>query len=283
MRSPAIVFLLIAALRATALAACPGTDCFPGGGPASTDCFVEWSGTTSGKDACTDGAACDTDGVVDGACTLPLAACIAVSGASGCSAAQLDAPATVKPTKTSTAQDLASALSALGTAPGCTAPGLVVPLKTSLAGVKAAKIRLTVTAASGGKTDRDKLQLSCAPASTAPSLAQVVQPIFTNRCAYSGCHDAATAHDGVSGNLVLDPGVARANVVGVHATLGKLDRVDPGSVKKSEMARRILSQGYAPGGLPMPQGCPGITPAHGCLTDQEKAAILAWIAGGAPE
>jgi hypothetical protein len=61
MRSPAIVFLLIAALRATALAACPGTDCFPGGGPASTDCFVEWSGTTSGKDACTDGAACDTE------------------------------------------------------------------------------------------------------------------------------------------------------------------------------------------------------------------------------
>jgi hypothetical protein len=282
MRLPAVV-LLIAGLRASALAACPGGDCFPGGGPGSTDCFVEWSGTTSAKDSCTDGSSCDADGVVDGACTLPLSACVAVSGASGCSAAQLDAPATVKPTKTSTAQALASALSTLGTAPGCTPPGLVVPLKTSLAGAKPAKVRLTVTATSGGKSDRDRLLLSCAPASTAPSFAQVVQPILTNRCAYTGCHDAASATSGASGGLVLDPGVAHANLVGVHATLGKLARVDPGNVRKSEMARRILAQGYAPGGLPMPQGCPGITPAHGCLTDQEKAAILAWIAGGAPE
>jgi hypothetical protein len=83
--------------------------------------------------------------------------------------------------------------------------------------------------------------------------------------------------------LVLDPGVARGNLVGVHATLGKLLRVKPGSLRGSEMARRILDQGYAKGGLPMPQGCPAITPLHGCLTAQERFTILAWIAGGAPD
>jgi len=278
------VAALVAALRLPASGACPGSDCFAGGGPAATDCFVAFSGMTSKKLSCTDGSTCDIDGKVDGVCMLDVQACINVSGLGGCTPGQLDTPPTVTPASSPTAQQLATALDMLDrAAAGCTMPGLMLPLTVSLAGIKAGKARLTVLATSGGKRDRDQLQLACLPAATAPSFSQAVQPILSNRCAYSGCHDASTAHNGISGNLVLDAGVAHANLVGMHATLGKLLRVKPGSLRGSEMARRILGKGYARGGLPMPQGCPNIVPAQGCLTEQERFTILAWIANGAPD
>jgi hypothetical protein len=280
-----VVLLLVGVFRAVAFAACPGPACFAGDGSKATACLVAFSGMTSKTLSCADGSACDLDGKVDGVCTLDVQACINVRGMDpSCTPTGLDQPPTVKPASSPTAQQLAAALGALDAkASACTPPGLALPLKVSLGGIKADKTRLAVTATSGGKRDRVRLQLACEPAGVVPSFAQAVQPILSNRCAYAGCHDAATAHDGTSGNLVLDAGVARGNLVGVHATLGKLLRVKPGSLRGSEMARRILGQGYAKGGLPMPQGCPGITPLHGCLTDQERFTILAWIAGGAPD
>src|SRR5207237_1530301 len=111
----------------------------------------------------------------DGVCTLPLQACTAVSGLGSCSATSLDAPATAAPASSPTAQQLSSEFAALGTAPGCTPPGLTVPLKLSLAGIKTGKARLTVAATSGGKRDSDRLQLGCTPGTAGARFSQDVQ------------------------------------------------------------------------------------------------------------
>ncbi len=155
-----------------------------------------------------------------------------------------------------------------------------MPLKLSLAGIKAGKARLTVTASSGGKRDRDKLRLACMPSAAQISFAHDVQPIFTTRCAITSCHTGPTEQ--ASGKQSLDAGVAYADSVNAPATTGKLLRVKPGSIKGSQVAHRILAQGLPRGGAVMPLGCPGFPPAGGCLTTGEIFTILSWIAEGAP-
>jgi hypothetical protein len=51
------------------------------------------------------------------------------------------------------------------------------------------------------------------------------------------------------------------------------------------MARKILGRGLSgngSNGAMMPQGCPGVAPAGGCLTPAEQYQILSWIQAGAP-
>jgi hypothetical protein len=271
--------LLLSLSAGRAAADCPA-DCFAGGGPDPTDCFVAWSGGVSGTSfTCTDGAACDTDGQVDGKCTLGIQACINVPGLGSCTPAGLSAMPSVTPTGNLAARALASALESLGdmTAFGCTAPGIPLPLSVSLRGIKPGKVKLKITASSAGKRDVDKLKVSCLPSTTPISYAQQVEPIVTQKCAYSGCHDTFSA----SGGQVLDAGMGYANSVNARASIGKRLRVKPGSIKQSEMARRLLGQGIAPDGTAMPQGCPTVPPDNGCLTDVEMFTILAWIATGA--
>ena len=70
-------------------------------------------------------------------------------------------------------------------------------------------------------------------------------------------------------------------------TLPKKTLVQPGIVKKSYLAQKILNEKIV--GLPMPQGCPNLPPAGGCpsgaeggcLDNSQFFAILAWIQGGA--
>jgi len=291
---PAIALVLVVSLHGFARADCT-SGCVPGGGPAATDCFVAWSGIPSMTVSCMDGdSSCDTDGVADGTCTFAVQACINVAGLPSCTPGVLSGPPTVKPSKDPAGQQLAAALGALDPASAaCTAPGVAVPLKVSVAGIKPGKARLTVTASSGGKNDRDKLRLTCVPATTAPSFAQVIQPLFTAKCAYAGgCHDSAF-HGGASGQI-LEPGVAYTQTVNAHAQeVPKLLRVKPGSIKSSFMARKILGEGLGPQPAAfgrMPLGCPNGTapcvgsacPTGGCLTQAEIFSILYWIANGAP-
>jgi hypothetical protein len=287
-----IALIVVAALRVSAVADCPGSGCIGGGtGPASTDCFVAWSGLPSLTATCTDGDPCDADGKADGICTFPLRACIAMTDIAGCNPGALDGAATVKPTNSPTAQQLGSALAALGTTgPACTPSGVTVPVKAVVAGLKPGKVRLTVTAASGGKRDHDKLNLTCLPSTVAPSFANAVQPIFTNKCAYSGgCHDSAfrAGANGSRPGQVLEAGVAYGDAVGVVSSESPhFLRVKPRSIKDSFMARKILGLGLVPqpiAGVEMPQGCPGgPIPMGGCLSQDEKFTLLYWIANGAP-
>jgi hypothetical protein len=280
-RSRIVNAIAVAALAVAAVAhaACP-PDCVLGGGPATTDCFVQWGGIPAAKTSCTDGdVACDTDGRADGVCTIGLQACVNVA-ASGCTPAPLTA-ATVKPTALPAEAALSTALGGLvGDANAtCTpaAPGFAIPLKggTTLAPIKPGVASFKVTA-KAGKADVDKLKLSCAPGA---QLARDVQPIFTAKCATTGCHAGTTP----AGAHTLEAGKTYADNVNVK-TLNPRNgvRIKPGSVKGSFLARKILGLGIKDGTLPMPSGCPGTPPLTGCLTPQETVTILSWIQRGAP-
>ena len=277
LRLRAALLVVVFALSGLAAAECP-PDCVAGGGPAATDCFVAFGGISSTSVSCTDGTSCDMDGQVNGTCMIGVQACINVPGLGSCAPAGLSGPPTVTPASNPTAQALASALQSLDpTVLGCTTSGIPLALPVSLKGIKPGKAKLKVTA-SAGKRDVDKLKLTCLPSTTAISYAQQVEPIVTQRCAIPTCHDRFSG--AASGNQVLEAGAGFANTVGVPATLGNRLRVKAGSIKGSEMARRILGKGMAPGGTPMPQGC-GVLAGVVCLTDAEKFTILAWIATGA--
>jgi len=263
---------------------CPTSGCVAGGGPAATDCFVQWGGITDAKQVCTDGdPSCDTDGVADGVCTLGLTACVNVTSA-GCTPAALTAAA-VAPTTLPAESALQSTLTSLvGNASQiCAAPaaGFAIPLNgsgTKLGPVKngVAKFKVTATA---GKKDVDKLKLQCAPGA---QLARDVQPIFTAKCAIPSCHSGPTP----SGGHTLEDGQTYADNVNVKALIPSNGlRIKPGNVKASFLVKKIIAGVHlnpVNGGAFMPQGCPGLPPAGGCLTDQEILTIMSWIQRGAP-
>lgn len=268
-------------LSGAARAVCP-PDCVLGGGPAATDCFVAWGGISSTIFSCVDGEpTCDTDGKADGVCLFALQGCINVAGSAGCTPGTLSGPPTVKPASSAVAQALAGNLGALDpAAPGCSAPGLAVPLKISLAGIKPGVAKLVVTAVSSGKRDKDRLRLACQPNLAPPSFSTEVQAIFTASCATTACHTKFNRAQGLS----LEPDEAYDAIVGKPSTeVRKLAMVTPGSVKRSFLARKLLSVGLPPLATGfagrMPSGCPVATP---CLTDAQIFTILSWIANGAP-
>ena len=81
-----------------------------------------------------------------------------------------------------------------------------------------------------------------------PSFLTDIQPIFTNNCALSGCHNS-TAQEG----LILLQGQAYANIVNVDSTQEpNLKRVLPGDVANSYLVRKI--EGNQSVGDRMPQG-----------------------------
>jgi hypothetical protein len=275
MRLGSVIALASLLIARIAPAACPGPDCFAGGGPSATDCMVTWSGVTGPSTTCVDGSSCDQDGTADGVCTFPLAACLgdAACGITGAVTSK------VTPAKVAGAAALASAIDQL--APGqCTTPGFTVPVKLSaqLGPIKPGVARMKAVVTSGGKKDPDTLKLTCQHAS--PSFAADIQPILTERCTQGACHGS----DFVSQGLNLSAGAAYAALVGPQATEGgNLKIVTPGNISKSFMARKILGRGLkVSSGSMMPQGCPGVPPAGGCLSPAETYTILSWIQSGAP-
>ena len=131
-----------------------------------------------------------------------------------------------------------------------------------------------------GKKDPDTVKLTCQAAS--PSFATDVQPILTQRCTQGACHGA----DVLSESLNLSEGAAYGALVGPKSLEGgNLKIVTPGNISKSFMARKILGRGLkanGSNGAMMPQGCPGVPPDGGCLTQAEEYIILSWIQSGAP-
>jgi hypothetical protein len=255
-----------------ASAQCPGM-CTGGGGPPATDCFLAYGSAPGKVITCTDGdASCDTDGLIDGACTFGLTACTNVA-VGACAATPLDGAPTVV-TKGTGAEAFVTAVGALSTSsPACTDPGLVkLAIATSQVKLKPAKVTLRITAVAGGKKDKDTLKLVCNPAK--PSLATNVQPIFTANCTYAGCHSGAFPQSSMS----LEEGKAAASLsqraLGSPRTL----RVKPGNLKKSYLARGL----FGDGAVLMPDGCPNVVPpVERCLSPVEIYTVLAWIQAGA--
>jgi hypothetical protein len=159
---------------------------------------------------------------------------------------------------------------------------VTLPLVASLARLAPAKLAFTVGASAGSRRDRDRVRLACLPSPAAPSLARTIQPILSARCASSAaCHQGPTP----AAEPALDPGVSRAGLVGVASlNVPGLDRVQPGSIKRSYLARKVLGRSIPDRSARMPLGCSDVSaPPGGCLTEPETAAILGWIAAGAPD
>ena len=279
-RAPALAAVALTIGRIAAAQTCP-VDCVGGGRNRAADCLVEFAGIQTTDDSCTDGnPSCDSDGAVNGVCTFPLSVCLNVEGDPKCVPGGMTKLPSVRPARSPTAQLLTRAIAPLDpTRPGCTPPGIAVPLTTTLNGVKQTTARLAITAVAGSRRDRNKLQLTCRPSPLAPTLAGFIQPIFQARCALPACHTSTTGGIAPAFN---QPDVYH-QIVNVPATnVPSLMRVHPGSVSQSYLARKILDKripDHTPG---MPQGCPQTVPAGGCLTPGEIAAILAWIQDGAP-
>ncbi len=99
-----------------------------------------------------------------------------------------------------------------------------------------------------------------------------VQPIFTQRCAFSGCHAGASP----GGDMNLEQGQAYGNIVDVISSVPSLKRVLPGFPDSSFLVHKIQGTQASVGGsgLRMP-----IT--NCCLSQDQIDLIRSWITTGA--
>lgn len=144
----------------------------PGGGPASSDCYVvldiagvESASVQKGKRiTCTDGDPCDSGACGDGRCTFRTAVCVNQSGVAGCTP-----PASLQQVRLRGKVAL-PVPSQLGGAVCASPADVVVETKTKKNRRKPGKVRfgLLAKAPKGTKpgTDVDNLQLVCAPRTT---------------------------------------------------------------------------------------------------------------------
>jgi hypothetical protein len=101
-----------------------------------------------------------------------------------------------------------------------------------------------------------------------PSFANDIQPIFTNNCALSGCHNS-TAQQG----LILSQGQAYSNLVNVNSTQEQSRmRVLPGDAANSYLVIKI--EGNQTVGVRMPNG-------RSPLSSVQIQNIKNWIDRGA--
>lgn len=107
---------------------------------------------------------------------------------------------------------------------------------------------------------------------TTVSFANDVQPIFTTNCALAGCHNAASAQQG----LVLEAGSAFSNIVNVPSSeQPSVFRVSPGDADASYLVRKIRgTSGITGGRMPLNR-----TPLSAAQID----TIATWINEGATD
>jgi hypothetical protein len=121
--------------------------------------------------------------------------------------------------------------------------------------------KLESPTSAGGSTD---------PIDPTATFTRVKNEIFTPTCAQLGCHGTI----GTQENLVLTPGVAYSNIVGVSSIeMPQLARVTPGDPNNSYLYRKVTGAGIT--GAQMPNG---LTP----LNDAQLKLIRDWIRRGAP-
>jgi hypothetical protein len=101
----------------------------------------------------------------------------------------------------------------------------------------------------------------------------IQQQIFTPSCAKGGCHDAATANNG----LILEAGSSYALLV-QHPSLGNpaLDRVEPGDPERSYLIKKLRGDPDITGQRMPFDGPPFLTP-------EQIDGIAGWILAGAPQ
>jgi hypothetical protein len=177
MRQHSVVVRLAMLVALCSLSA-PARAQVPGGGPAKTDCYVEWSGITPNKGKnldCQDGdPSCDVDTTQNGVCVLGVGVCVAQTNVPECTPQQIDKVTVKAQPKTvklgSVKIPVSPPVPPLTpiTAPTCSAESIIrLPLKVTKKGTlkPSTKITLTATAIASAKPKKDKdiLKIRCVP------------------------------------------------------------------------------------------------------------------------
>jgi hypothetical protein len=105
-----------------------------------------------------------------------------------------------------------------------------------------------------------------------PGFAADVQPIFTDNCAFSGCHAGSNPAQGMN----LSDGQAYANIVNVQSNEASLLRVKPSEPDSSYLVHKIQGTQGSVG------GSGGQMPLGGMALSQEQINLIReWITDGA--
>ena len=170
--------LSIMCVAALAALAAPVRAQVPGGGPAKSDCYIEWSGVTPNKGKnldCQDGdPSCDVDGVQNRVCVLGIGVCLAQTNVPECTP-QSVLKATVKPNpkalkiggvKVPTPVPVTPAVPTTG--PVCGDQSIFrLPLKVNNKGKLKPSQTVTLTATAmvseKPKKDKDVIKVRCVP------------------------------------------------------------------------------------------------------------------------
>ena len=152
MRCASVAALVVLALAGRAEARALG------GGPAKSDCYGVFEGVEGGESGrvvqCSDGAACDADGTVDGRCTFVFTVCVMQPGVPGCN----------PPDVTRISKRGLSIPTLPTTEPICGGPNT-----KSVRVNKHAVIRMVTHSSGRPKIDRDSLQFRCRRPAASPS------------------------------------------------------------------------------------------------------------------
>lgn len=234
----------VAVLAAALAAAAPATAVIVGGGGSkSKDCLVVFDAAVNfpiGREKqvrCVDGdATCDTDGSVNGSCSIAVRVCANSTFSSACTLSGVTGINVDHAIDNGTdpkfdpdylaVQDRIEDefLFPVDTADTCTATiTLTVPIKGPLGNncgrrQKKLKLRSTAQSIDGVAKDTDTLKLSCEPATVngcnpqtlyTSTFDRIQKQIFNQSCALGSCHDSESQ----AGGLLLETGASHGNLV----------------------------------------------------------------------
>jgi hypothetical protein len=285
---------------------------FGGGGTPATDCLATFVGepnrpATAPRDVrCADGEACDADGVVNGECQIPIAACVnSTYNPSRCTLSGVGSVVVAHaldngdPKFDPEFQAFQTRINGLGIPNSdpdqCSLPTnfrvkVKGPFQRNFCrrGTKFLKV-VTSSVPILGRVYRetDVMRLECLPSPTfgcdpqvfyQSTFDRVQRQVFNQSCAVSGCHDSQSQMSG----LLLEEGAALGDLVDVTplnaaaAAMG-WKRILPGSSDASFLFHKV--KGTLPNasfGQRMPRGRPR-------LNSSLVLVIEKWIDAGAPE
>jgi hypothetical protein len=289
-----------------------------GGGKASTDCLAVFDAGANDPAKkprnvkCTDGdPACDTDGVINGVCEIPVAVCANSTAFSSCTLSGVES-LTVDHALDNGDKNFDPELQALqtridnGIQPPtdetdlCTvATHFHVSIKGPVgknkcqSNSKTIKVK-TISKPLAGKvsTDTDTIKLTCVPSPDSGcdpqtlftgTFDRIQHQILNQSCALSGCHDSQTK----SGDLLLEIGAAYGALIDIvpsntaAATAGwkrvTILNATTGDAESSFIYHKVTGDlPDASYGVSMPRGKPKI---HSSL----REVIRLWIESGAPD
>jgi len=171
-------FLSITCVAALAALAAPVRAQVPGGGPAKSDCYIEWSGVTPNKGKnldCQDGdPSCDVDGVQNGLCVLGIGVCLAQTNVPECipqsvlKAMVKPSPKTIKIGDVKFPTPMPATPAVPTTGPVCGDQSIFrLPLKVNNKGKPKPSQTVTLTATAvvslKPKKDKDVIKVRCVP------------------------------------------------------------------------------------------------------------------------